>query len=211
MSWWRSNRWGLALLPVALVTAAVASSSRVQDYWWDKGFHDAQRAGSDGVAHLDQAVGPPGSLYRVDTRVRLVGAERTTSVPGRVTGETTTATLPRGGALWRLRLHFDAAPSVVMTGCQVALVDHRGRRFESNRDDVRTDGTLPLQLCAPDATPGPEPALGQGEPSLSPGDLPRPAAYDTDVYVVTADDATPTVVRVWWQLPVYAELAVRGS
>lgn len=216
--WWSRNRLALVLLPVALLTALVASSSRVHDYWWLLGQHDAQRADSHGVVRFDSEYDDGFLRYPITPTIRLEGVERVTSLedpgngPDAVPSDgAAEITLPAGGALWRVRLHFDVDPAIAMTLCHVAVIDTGGDTYESQFGDFRTTVSLPTQKCVPDDTPGPETALGsKAKPKLAEGQQPRPRSYDTEVYIVVRTDSRPHEVRVWWTNPDYAEFPVSG-
>ena len=51
-TWWRRERIAVALLPVVIVGALAASSSRVEQYWWQKGFHEQASLSDSGVARI---------------------------------------------------------------------------------------------------------------------------------------------------------------
>ena len=208
-AWLTRNRLGLLLLPIAILLAIVGSSSRIDNYFWTVGMHQAEHSDSKGVVDFRDTYDDGYLAYPINARISLVSVKKIDSIPSSYDGSPRPVTKPFGSELWRVRLHFEADPSVVMTGCHVAIMDRDGNRFESNSSDYETDGSSPIYQCAPDDTPGPQAHVGSTEkPSLGPGEKPRPRTYETDTYVITTDTAKPKSVRVWFYLPKYAELPI---
>lgn len=225
-SWWRSNRWGVLLLPVAAALAVVASSSRVVLFWWPYGPHEVTRAALAqpvGVQEqwldragtherrlsvsVDSVSAPPATPIRFQGREVpsvVVPAER----PG-PRGETTvTLTSPPGTRIWQVTLSVVADPDQVLAGCRVAIVDTQGRVYDS---DVRmiepVRSTLKTTPCVPDGARGPSAVLYDGM-AQDPEELDRPASYTTSAYLATAADAVPQTVRFWFEYPRVIEVSV---
>ncbi len=69
---------------------------------------------------------------------------------------------------------------------------------------------IPYSACAPDATPGPIPPIPPKTQLVQPAPKDaRPRSYDVTTWVVTAKDAVPGEIRIWWVKPAYAALPVR--
>lgn len=204
-TWWRRQRIAILLLPIILVGATAASSMYVHEYWWKRGFHDAAPVSAQGWATISDEYDDGFVQYPIRAKVRLEGAEKITELPDSFKP----AVLPDGAALWEVRLAWDAEPEVSLFGCQVALFDDTGARYDAGVLGFDAGAPTPIRDCVPDETPGPQPQIGSKEPpQLTPGEDPRPQRYSTRVYVLTAADARPASVRVWWYLPRYAELSV---
>lgn len=208
-SWRKRNRIGLLLLPAALILAVAGSSSRIDDYYWTQGLHQPERADAKGVVDFVDTYDDGFKSYPIRTRISLVSVEKADSIPSSFDGADKPVTIPTGAALWHVRLHFDTDPSIVMSGCHVAIMDKAGNRFEQSASQFQSEGSTPIYLCAPDDTPGPQVKVGStSKPALEPGDKPRPQTYGTDCYITTPDSTVPTSVRVWFFQPKYAELPI---
>lgn len=207
-AWLRSNRTALLLLPVAVITAVLASSSRIDDYWWSKGLHDGATADSSGVAHFKDEYDDGYLTYPIAADISLRSVEPVTTIENSL-GKPEPVTVPEGGMLWRVSLAFKADPGVVLWGCKLAIVDSKGTRYDAESRQFQTLGATPIHTCVPDETPGPKPKVGSAaRPAVAEGESPRPPAYDTVTYVVTPEGVKPESVRVWWIPPKYAELSV---
>jgi len=202
-TWWRRERVAILLLPVVLVAAVAASSSRIDTYWWQKGFHEQASRDATGVAMIDDEYDDGFLRYPIRAKVSVVTAQVVTELPD----ADRPLRVPAGAELWEVKLRWSADPDVSLTGCKVALVDDRERRFDATRSSFEAGTTVPLQACVPDEAPGPQPTYGSTKaPAVASGEVARPASWQTRVYIVTPEDAEPTAVRVWWLLPRYAEL-----
>jgi len=204
-TWWRRNRWGLAALPLALVLALGAGSSRLHDYWWTRGFHSAAPVES-GRAHLVDEYDDGHLRYPIEAHYAVdsfAPADDVTLIGG--------DPLPGGLRAWRLSLAVSADPDVALEGCTVAIVDTRGNLHQTSDSRLPVDGPE-FADCVPRATPGPQPDFGStAAPRLREGDDPRPAEFTTDTVFVLPDEAEPASVRLWYFLPRYVELPVDGS
>lgn len=202
-TWWRRQRLAVMLLPLILMAAVAASSMYVHDYWWVRGFHSAAPVAADGSVTISDEYDDGYLRYPIRATVRLEGAERVTELPGAFKP----MELPSGAALWEVRLAWDADPDVSLSGCQVALLDRDGSRFDSGTLGFDAGAPLPIYECVPDDTPGPKAKIGStSPPAVEEGQDPRPQKYLTKVYVLTSSAARPESVRVWWYLPRYADL-----
>ncbi|VXB88588.1 hypothetical protein [Aeromicrobium sp. 9AM] len=207
-SWLRGNRIALLLLPIALITALLASSSRIEDYWWGKGLHQAVRADSSGVARFKDAYDDGYLTYPIAADISLTSVEPVTTIDNSV-GVPQPVTVPEGAMLWRVVLGFRADPDVVLWGCHIAIVDTNGTRYDAESRQFQSFGATPIYSCVPDDTPGPKPVIGStAKPKVADGESPRPPAYEAETYVVTPKGVKPDNVRVWWIPPKYAELPV---
>ena len=205
-SW--SNRKALALLPVAMITAVLASSSRIEDYWWGKGLHDESTAGSSGVVHFKDEYDDGYLKYPIAADISLESVEPITAIEGHL-GKPEPVRAPDGGMVWRVDLRFEADPDVVLNGCNIAIVDAKGTRYDAESRQFESLGVTPIHTCVPDETPGPQPTIGSTEaPKVADGEAPRPRSYETVAYVVTPTGVKPESVRVWWFPPTYAELPI---
>ena len=210
--WLRRNRWGLMLLPVVLIASAGAASSRLEDYWWDKGMRGAQHPDSSGVVHYDDGYDDGFVSYPIKADISLASFEQVDSLPAYTGTERIPATVPTGGVLWAVTLHFAVDPSIVMRGCNVAIMGEDGSRYDADTGDYHSTGEGPIYFCAPNDSPGPQVQVGSTEGPVAdttPGTTARPPTYDTVVYVVTPRTAKPRSVRVWFSNPTYAELPIK--
>lgn len=207
----RRNRTALLLLPVALITAVLASSSRIEDYWWSKGLHDGSKADSSGVVHFTDEYDDGYLTYPVAADISLTSVEPVTTIENHL-GKPEPVTVPEGAMVWRVGLSFEADPDTVLWGCSIAIVDAKGTRYDAESRQFSSLGATPIRQCVPDETPGPQPKVGsKAAPKVADGEAPRPPAYDTETYVVTPVGVEPHAVRVWWFPPKYAELPVDDS
>ena len=206
-TWWRRERIAVALLPVVIVGALAASSSRVEQYWWQKGFHEQASLSGSGVARISQTFDDGFLRYPIRADVSLVSAQPVTRLPGAFRAPR----VPTGARLWEVRLRWRADPDVALTGCSIALT-RDGKVYVARSFDFDPGAVTSTQTCVPEATPGPKPQPGRtslvqpeaGTPS-------RPSTYETRAYVVVPTDVVPSAVRVWWLLPTYAELPLPRS
>lgn len=204
-SWWRRNRLGLALLPVALAVALAAGSSRVQEYWWDCGFHEPASV-RDGVAELVDEYDDGHLAYPIEARYSVASFAPVDIALS--SGDP----LPAGLRAWRLRLDVEADPSVALRGCSVAVLDTAGALHAS--DDARLDLDLPIgdSACVPADAAGPRVEFGStSAPRVPAGEPARPRRFTTDTVLVLPAEAEPEAVRLWYFLPRYVELPVDGA
>lgn len=202
-AWARRNRWGLALAPVALVAALAASSDRVDAYYL--------------MANPIRAtVAAPGEEIRFETRTLDADGTHELVVDLALAGITPTYVLwggdaielPDGAELVRVDLALGAPPEAILLGCQMAVVDTEGRRYDYGNLPIG-GGSQPVSPCVPENTPGPQPSLGAlGAGGFTPGEEPRPARWSVGPTFVVPEGVEIEAVLVWWDLPDYAELRV---
>jgi hypothetical protein len=132
--WWRLNRWGLLGLAIALVVGGVPMLQPLIAQQWDE--------------HHPVAAGPSGAVVYRGTTIRVVGSAIRADVPPSFAGGDPSPA-PAGTAVLALTLGFavSAAASDQLAGCELTVVDTRGRRFD-------TDGTGVMKasqyaLCTP--------------------------------------------------------------
>ncbi len=207
-SWLRGNRIALLLLPIALITALLASSSRIEDYWWGKGLHHAFKADSSGVAHFKDAYDDGYLTYPIAADISLPRWSRsprsTTAWGSRNRSRCLRA---RCSGVWS----WGSRP--IRTSCSGGATSRSStptaRRYDAESRQFHSFGATPIYSCVPDDTPGPKPVIGStAKPKVADGESPRPRAYEAETYVVTPKGVKPDNVRVWWIPPKYAELPV---
>ena len=181
----RRNRKALLLLPVAVIAAVLASSSRIDDYWWSKGLHDAAEANSSGVVHFSDEYDDGYLSYPIAADIALQTVEPVTTIESHL-GKPEPVKVPEGAMVWRVGLRIKADPDVVLIGCQVAILDDKGTRYDAESRQFDSLGSRPIHQCVPDETPGPRAKIGStAAPKVAEGESPRPRDYDTVTYVVT--------------------------
>jgi hypothetical protein len=141
--WWRRNAVWLVLLPVAVLTAAGASSFRVWAYWWPMGLHhEVDRVSLDEPAHLageyyDLGFDVPERanthvLREIDATVTHV--EQVTELPPPSYGDP--VPIPEGSVAYEVGLHLAAEPRTDLSLCQIVLVGEDGTRYGESSTDV---------------------------------------------------------------------------
>ena len=198
MSWrWR---W-LLLLPLAVVLVLAATASRVQIFWWPGELHDGT-TGVQGepVRMADRWTDGGGAERTRRFDVTLVDVRPATWVDGFSGPERLDP--PDGVAVWEVVLELEVDPDVPLGSCQVSLLDTEGREARALGGSVG-DAFLPPTSCEPENRRGP------GYDGTRDEDyLPRLPTYRVAVFAVTADDAVPDRVRLWWEPTDYVEIAV---
>lgn len=192
------SRWW-ALLPVAVVVVLVASAGRLQIFWWPSDLRD-ETSGRQGepVAVVDSWTDEAGQERERRFTVTVQNVRPLTSFEGYSGPEPVVP--PDGTAAWIVSLDFDVDPEVPMGLCRVSLIDDRGREADAVGGFVG-DVFLPGADCEPDNRRGPNYA-GQYDEDY----LPRVQTYRVREYVLTADDAEPAAVRLWWEPTDYVEI-----
>ncbi|MCD4534043.1 hypothetical protein LRP67_08130 [Nocardioides sp. cx-169] len=196
-------RW-LLVLPVALALVLLATASRLQVFWWPDELHDVT-AGTQGqaLAVTDRWEDEGGDEHRRELTLTLLEVVPATQVEGFSGPEPLDRVA--GSSVWEVRLRFEVDPDVPLGGCQVSLVDTRGR--EASAAAMRLGRTsVPPPACEPPDRPGP-----RYDGSRVEGADPRPPAYEVSVLVVTDDHAQPDLVRVWWEAPDAVEFSLSGD
>jgi hypothetical protein len=173
--WWRRHRWWLAALPIALVLAVASAGYRVNDLWYENGWHRE-------VAAVDQGrfVTTRHTVYVFDSKPKQVGLRmrlgRMATVPEMRDGLGYDLKLPKDMVSLGLRLDFRAVQGKPAPYCTAYVVDSGGNRYEVEELD---SGTNP---CPP---PGVSPEASSAPPRWSryvSAAVPRSAVI-TDVWV----------------------------
>lgn len=193
-------RW-LLVLPVAVALVLVATASRLQIFWWPEQLHDVT-TGTQGepLEISDEWEDEQGDTQRRDLTVTLLEVVPATQVAGYDGPEPLVRV--SGSNVWEVRLHFEVDPDVPLGGCQIAIIDTRGRAAEAGYTPLG-ETSIPEAECTPEDRSGP-----QYDGSTLEDERPRPPAYDVSVLVVTDDEAEPDLVRLWWEAPDVAELSL---
>lgn len=192
----------MVLLPVAVVLVLLASASRLQLFWLPGELRDetAGRLGEP-VVMSDRWEDGDGDEQERRFTVTLVDVRPARWVEGFSGPERVEP--PDGVAVWRISLDFDVDPDVPLLGCQVSLLDTDDREARALGGSVG-EVFLPLTMCEPENRRGP------GYDGTRDEDyLPRLQTYRVAVYAVTAADAEPDRVRLWWEPTDYVEIDVR--
>lgn len=194
-SWWQTNRWWLAVLPVVTVLMVGASSYRVEQFWWQRGHHHEVAAVAPGESG-SVSFSSSSSGYTRTFEVRLAGGvTRTEELPDMFAIDNDT--LPEGMVVGEVSLDFEAAPDQSLRGCEVSFVGRDGVVYGAVGDPL-TQGFL----CVPEDTPGPY-------TDDTPTDTPeRPSTWSTSAQALIPADAEITEIRVWWNHPEYVTLRV---
>ena len=201
MSWWRENRYWLAVLPVALAAMLLASSYHVRFFWYDGGLHHRVVSGREGervsvtMDYGDDTVGATSRTFQV--RLAGVGPIERYPFP-----DEEPAPPPDGVDAIVAHLDWRAEPDQVLANCAVSLVDDQGRRY-----DVDTEGVF--DLCTPVGRAGPtKPGNSNGEQGLGAEGEARPPSWSTSPVFLVPHGRTISHVLVWWTTPDYVELSV---
>ncbi len=203
-TWWRHNRWGLLVLPLALVAALAGSSDRVQLYFWDEGLHHPTTAtGGHWVDFHDTYSDSNGSHER---RVRV----RLDSVRPATTGWQSSDPLPvpPGSRALAVTLSLDADPDLPLSVCNLGLRGRDGTRYDYLPG--LGGASQPVSPCVPPDAQGPYPAMGDLTLAPDPDQKPRPRSWTVSPVVIVPAGATISDVDLWWQMPNYVALAVSG-
>lgn len=195
-SWWRRNRWWLAALLPALALAIAASSYRLLN-WYLPGPWMKQAAIGGPTVTFDQTW-----QRRDETFRRVVTVTQTAAKVVPDDGETRA---PKGAKLFKIDLHFEAAPDQILFGCQMRLRDAHGRSFSPTDGKVSLGNTvtdiITTTSCVPDDAKGPH-FLGFDN-EIRQSDTPRPPAWDEWVSFALPADAEPAALEIMWDTPDY--------
>jgi hypothetical protein len=203
-TWWGRNRWGLLGLPLALAAALVASSDRVQLYFWDEGLRDAQRASQGAWLDFRDSYSDSDGEHPLAVRIRLDGVSEATSP----WGSTAPLDLPPGTRAVAVSLTLEADPKLPLSVCKLAVRDAAGTRFDYLSSVA---GSQPFSPCVPPDAPGPQRALGElDEGRDTSGDPVRPGSWTVTPVILLPEGVDVTDVVLWWDLPDYAALSVAG-
>jgi hypothetical protein len=126
--WLRRNRWWLLSLPLALALALASAAYRVNDFWYENGWHHEIASVPQGrfvttrhtVYSLDQ------KPKRVDLRVRLGAVGLSEDVRDRMGGD---RPLPHDAVGVKVRLDFQAVAGKPAPYCEAFVVDTEGNRY----------------------------------------------------------------------------------
>jgi hypothetical protein len=200
--WGLRNLWGLLALPLATAAALVASSDRVQLYFWEEGLR-RPTSGPSGqwVSFQDSYTDSNGDHQRL-VRVRL-DTVRPTTTPWL---SSSPLQLPPGTRALAVTLSLEADPNLPLSVCSLAIRDADGNRY----DYLRAFGGMdqPTSPCVPSDAPGPNAAMGEFGGGADPEDKPRPARWTVSPVIVLPAGVTPTEVDLWWEMPKYVSLAI---
>lgn len=203
-SWWRRERRAIALLPLGLLLALGGTASRIDEYWWNRGFHEpAEVVG--GWTQVDDRYDDGYLAYPIRAEVRLASAERVDEVAG----ASEPVAIATGGELWRVELDWQADPDVMLRGCRLALVGDDDVLYQAGTEgwDATSEGLR--DKCLPEDRYGPQQQVGStAQPRVPDGEQSRPRTWRSTAYVVTKEGFEPDAVRLWWYLPRYAELPI---
>jgi hypothetical protein len=132
--WWQLKRWGLAALAIAIVIGAVPILRPLISQQWTE-------------AHPVTA-GASGSVVYEGATIRVVGSSIREDVPPSFDGADPSPA-PTGTQVLELTLGFSASPpaSDRLAGCELTVVDSRGRRFDV--DGTGVFGVSQFSLCTP--------------------------------------------------------------
>jgi hypothetical protein len=200
--WTRRNRWGLLALPFALAAALVASSDRVQLYFWDEGLHQPQGAAQGAWLAYGAAYHASEGEHPLKVRIRL------DSVAPATTGWTSTTPLdlPPGTKAVAVSLSLEADPQLPLSVCRLAVRDTAGNRYDYQ---TSVGGSQPLSPCVPPDAPGPFAKLGELDKGRdTSGEPVRPRSWTVSPVIMLPAGADVEDVVLWWELPDYASLAV---
>lgn len=204
--WLRRNRFGLILLPVALVALVAGNGQRLHDYWWLHGQRVATSATERRWVHYRESYTDALGSGQHDVEVRVdkvVPVREVTDLVGSKVRLTTSL-----GA-YAVTMSFRAEPDVVLSGCSLALVDDHGERHDFRND---ADGILQdVWPCVPGATPGPSQSIRVGTPRTDndPTHAARPAQWTTTAVIFAPTGLHFTQARLWWSDPHYLRVALR--
>jgi hypothetical protein len=193
-------RW-LLLLPVAVLLVLAASASRVQLFWAPGELRDVT-VGRQGevVAMADRWEDDRGDEQVRRFDVTLVDVRPARYVDGFDGPEPVVP--PAGVAAWEIVLEFEVGPDVPLGSCSVSLIDTQDREARATGGPVG-EVYLPSTMCEPENRRGPAYDGSRDEDYL-----PRLPTYRVAVFAVTADDAEPAAVRLWWEPTDVVEIQV---
>lgn len=147
--WWRRNRVGLVVLPVALAAAVAASSNRVEERWWLAEARDLTEADQGSWAELEANQYDRTGDVPFEVRVRLddIGQADQPFGDGEVN-------VPDGAMAVAVHLTLAADPDTPLTGCTLLLRGDDGTTYgyQSSTPSV----SQPPSPCVPPDTPGPD-------------------------------------------------------
>jgi hypothetical protein len=173
--WWRRNRWGLILLPFALILALVGP---FKDDVYDQFFHGSPRVPVEG-AHGAWVAYADGRMRLLD--VKPVQPDDEDGAPVKVPG----------AKVWQARVGFDAPPdSQALGGCNVFLEDTQGRLYAAGPVELTTADVDHSLGCNRPTTFDPS------APVTSPAPGNAAVKYDVSYFFVMPDTARAAAVRI---------------
>ena len=194
--WWRRNAVWLVLLPVAIATAAGASSFRVWAFWWPDGLHhEVDRVSAGEPAHLadeylDMGFDVPeraNTTVQREVAATVTGVEQVDQLPPPAYGDP--IPVPDGSVVHEVRMHFAAELQTDVSGCKIILVAEDGTRYGESASDVLGSSN---RCSTPDA---------EGSVSEQP-------EWDVTSYVLADPDAEITQVRLAFGGPEYVTIGL---
>lgn len=199
MSWIRRNWMWLIALPVCVAAALFAASHRLIEIYWPSE-PTAKIAVDHGTAHYHSQLINAGTTYERNIDVTFNGATPVDSQDGVVAVD--------GAQLWAFSFTLAAEPDVIADGCTIIALDDDGRQYfpqAATTQDPTFTGPL-VSPCVPAGAEGPTLDYFTGEvaDSLSP----RPPQWETQLVIAIPTGTEPSAVRIYWDLPHFAEFAV---
>ena len=185
--WLRRNRWWLLALPVALALALASAAYRVNDFWFENGWHRV-----DATVEQGQFVTTRATVYSfdekptpADLRVRLGSVSSSAMLQDSLGSE---LPMPAGAVAVQVRLDFRAVKGKPAPYCTVFVVDDEGNRYAVTAID---GGTNP---CPP--------------PGFSYGDTTAPERWSRTVSAAVPKDVTVREVRLGITWPDYVRMTL---
>ncbi|MDO5720722.1 MAG: hypothetical protein Q4P05_08300 [Actinomycetaceae bacterium] len=200
MTWIRRNWLWLIVLPLCVAAALFAASHRLLEIYWPSQ-PTKPIAVDSGTVHYQSELVNAGTTYERNIDVTFNGSSSVDSHEGVIAVE--------GARLWAFDFTMEAASDVIADGCTIVALDADGRQYfpraATAQDPSYTE--LPAPPCVPADAQGPTIDYFTGEvtDSLSP----RPSQWDTRLVIAMPEGVEPSAVRIYWDLPHYAEFAIR--
>lgn len=199
-AWWRRNRLWLALLLPLVVLALLATSFRLQKiylpWYWTRP-HVAQGTSMT----FQQDWRSENTTFRRTVDLSVVSVTQVYSLDD--------ALAVPGGILYRVEITASAAPDQILNLCKVWLEGPDGTLYDGGTaGKVEAPGGYMRMTaqCVPEDAPGP--TIDYDGTTVVPSPEPRPASWSIVTGVVLPATVTPTKVRIAWNEPDYAVLAV---
>ncbi|MEO5609604.1 MAG: hypothetical protein ABIQ61_12715 [Ornithinibacter sp.] len=203
--WLRRNRFGLLALPLVAALAVAANGIRLDDDWWNTGLRSSTSGTQGEFVRYQQ--GYTDALGRTSRtlKVRVDGIREVTEIPQEY-GDP--IAVPSGMKALEVGLSFEADPEQSIYGCQLALRDSRGVRYEfaATLANLRQNDPSP---CHPLEQPGPKPPVFAGQDRETVPGEERPPTWTASPIVFVPPDAQITQVLMWWEKPEF--LRVKAS
>ncbi len=203
--WWERNKWGLILLPVAIIVAVAASSWAMVTFWYGDGPHDVTAAKVGESVDFRQDWQDFNGKHTREVTVTVTGIAPTTVVEN-YDGEDEEAVTPGGTTLWRVSMDLSADPEQILVGCHVDVIDTEGREFSFESIHIKKPLVAKVSPCLNAGERGPDWKLTEGQKPSEPE--PRPEKWSTVADVLMAEDSVPARVRIWWETPKAIEVPI---